>query len=153
MGAFSFFIRTMILTVLVVLILQIRWGEASLEDHAMSFITSSAVVAPLNSTAQGTVRFLRNMWTKANRTFDTHFSQALQDENRPGSRHLALTIQRSEKAVKAKAEEVKEIAAGAFDDAEDSSAFEKFKAKAKSTSDRIRSKFIDETETPGGANK
>jgi hypothetical protein len=152
MGALSFFIRTFFLTIALILVLQIRWGDASLEDITMNFVTSSAIVSPLNQTAQGAVHFIRNMWTKANRTFDTHFSQALQDENRPGSRHLGLVINRSEKAIKQKTEDVKEAAEGAFVEAKDSSAFQKFKDSARSASNRIRSKFVDETNVPSETN-
>ncbi len=145
MGSFSFVIRTTIITVLLVLAMQIRWGTQTIEDHVMMAITSSEVVTPLNKTAQGTVVFLRNMWTKANRSFDTHFSKAMQEENRPGSRHLAFSVERSEKAVKQKAEQVEEAAKGAYEEVKASSTFQKIKEKASATSAKIRSKFIDES--------
>jgi hypothetical protein len=153
MGAFSFVIRTMILTVLIVLLLQIRWGDSSLEDVTMNFITSSAVVAPINQSAQGTVRFIRNLWTKANRSFDTHFSRGLQDENRPGSRHLGFSLERSEKVLKQDAEKVKEKAEDAYEEAKDSSAFQKFKESARSASSRVKSSFVDETKDSGSADR
>ncbi len=147
MGPLSFFIRTLFITILFVLLLQIRWGDTSLEDITMNFITSSAVVAPINQTAQGSVRFLRNMWSKVNRTFDTHFSRALQEENRPGSRHLIFSVDRSEKVLKQKAEGVKEAAEGAYEEAKDSSAFQKFKDTARAAKDKFRAK-LDETKVP-----
>jgi len=148
MGPFGFFLRSFIFTILLVLCLQIRWGQDSLEDLTMNLLTSSAVVAPINQSAQGAVRFVRNMWSKANRSFDTHFSRALQEENRPGSRHLAFSIERSETAVKQKAEGVGEAARRAYEEAKESSAFQKFKDTARSASNRIRSQFIDETKVP-----
>lgn len=145
MGPFSFVIRTAIITTLLVLLMQIKWGNETIEDYAMMAITSSAVVAPLNKTAQGAVALLRNAWSKANQSFDTHFSKALQEENRPGSRHLSFSVERSEKAVKEKVVAAEEAAKGAYEEAKDSSAFQKFKAKATATTARIKSKFVDET--------
>lgn len=58
---FLFFVKTFILTIAVVLAMQIHIGSTSIENHAMSFVQNSALVAPLNSVAYGGAKFIRNM--------------------------------------------------------------------------------------------
>ncbi len=64
MEAFSFVIKTTILTIIVVLLLQIKWGHRTLEHYAMQALTSSEVVQPLNQTAHGAVIFARSAWDR-----------------------------------------------------------------------------------------
>lgn len=56
-----FFVKSFILTVALVLVMQINLGERSLETHAMSFVQSSAVVAPLNMVAKGAAKMVRDL--------------------------------------------------------------------------------------------
>lgn len=58
---FLFFVKTIFLTIAIVLLMQIQIGERSLENHAMSFVQSSMVVAPLNSVARGAAKFIRDI--------------------------------------------------------------------------------------------
>jgi hypothetical protein len=146
----TFVFRTLLFTVLLVLAMQIRVGQNTIEDHVMATLTSSAVVTPINSVATGAVKFARNMWNKANRSFDSHFSRSISEENRPGTRGFNISIERSEKAIKRTAADVESAAETTYQRAKDSGAYQKFKDKAAATTARIRSKFIDETETPGG---
>lgn len=104
----SFFIRTMVLTAIVVLLLQIRWGGGTLEDHAMDFVRSSSVAKPLGETAHGVVVFVRNSWTKITRSINTNFSNALRSENQPGSRQANLVIERSQEYIRTAKEKVRE---------------------------------------------
>jgi hypothetical protein len=56
-----FFLKTFLLTVAIVLVMQIRVGERSLESHAMSWVQSSVVVAPLNGVAKGAAKMARDL--------------------------------------------------------------------------------------------
>lgn len=56
-----FFVKTFLLTIAIVLVMQIQVGEKSLETHAMSFVQSSAVVAPLNGVAKGAAKMVRDL--------------------------------------------------------------------------------------------
>ena len=47
-----FFIKTILITVLIVLILQIRFGSLTLEDHARHFIQTSALAQPVQDVAE-----------------------------------------------------------------------------------------------------
>ena len=122
-------LRVGILTCVLVLCLQVRWGEATLEDHTMNFLTSSAVIRPIDEVATSVVVFVRNTWSHFTRSLDTNFSNALRKENQPGSRHLNLTLERSKKYVSEKSDDLRE--------------------RVRDVAKRARSKFIDETEVPG----
>ncbi|HMN68557.1 MAG TPA: hypothetical protein PKC28_08455 [Bdellovibrionales bacterium] len=57
---FMFFVKTLALTVAVVLVMQIEIGHRSIETHAMSWVQSSAIVAPLNTVAAGGAKLVRD---------------------------------------------------------------------------------------------
>ena len=58
---FVFFVKTFILTVAIVLLMQIQVGSNSIENHAMSFVQSSTIVAPLNTVARGGAKIIRDL--------------------------------------------------------------------------------------------
>lgn len=58
---FLFFVKTFLLTVAVVVMMQIKVSEKSIESHAMSWVQSSAVVAPLNGVAKGAAKMARDL--------------------------------------------------------------------------------------------
>jgi len=58
---FLFFVKTFILTVAAVVVMQIEVGGKSVESHAMSWVQSSAVVAPLNGVAKGAAKMARDL--------------------------------------------------------------------------------------------
>jgi hypothetical protein len=158
MSSLTFFARTMVLTFVAVLLLQVRWGTTTLEDHTMNFLTSSALVKPIDQTASGMVIFIRNTWNRVTKSINTNFTNALRRENQPGSRFEGFTIQRSQEYIQQNAREASRAAGEAaqeyapeMNQAKQTtlSAFEKFKRQAQATSRKVKSKFIDETDTPG----
>jgi hypothetical protein len=56
-----FFIKSFLLTIAIVLVMQIHVGERTLESHAMSWVQSSYVVAPLNGVAKGAAKMARDL--------------------------------------------------------------------------------------------
>lgn len=58
---FLFFVKTFLLTVAVVVMMQIKVSDKSIESHAMSWVQSSAVVAPLNGVAKGAAKMARDL--------------------------------------------------------------------------------------------
>ncbi len=60
-----FFVKTVIMTIALVLVLQIRVGEQSLEAHSIDWVQSSSVIAPLNSMAHGAAKFIHDVSTTA----------------------------------------------------------------------------------------
>lgn len=158
MGELKFVLKTFIITVVAILFMQIQWGNVTIEEYTMEFLTSASIVKPIDQTASGMVIFVRNMWTKMTRSLNTGFSHALSEENRPGSRHSILNVDRSKAYLSNKAHEAREIAAGLEDKFEgknkptaenEKGIFEKLRDKTVEAKNRVRSKFIDETEVPG----
>lgn len=60
MSEFLFFVKMTALTAVLVLVMQVQVGERSLEDHAMGWVQSSALVAPLNAVAHGGAKMIRD---------------------------------------------------------------------------------------------
>lgn len=58
---FVFFVKTFLLTIAIVLLMQIQVGSSSIETHAMSFVQSSAIVGPLNTVAKGAAKMIRDV--------------------------------------------------------------------------------------------
>ncbi|OFZ19464.1 MAG: hypothetical protein A2Z20_05425 [Bdellovibrionales bacterium RBG_16_40_8] len=135
MSNLFFFIRTLIFTFVVVLLLQIRFGEKTAEDYTMDFLTSSSLIKPVNQTADKAVIFIRNMLAKISRSINTNFVNTLKSENQPGSRQSHFIIKRKKEINKTKENTAEFI--------------ETFKKQAVSTGKKISSSFIDETKMPG----
>jgi hypothetical protein len=58
---FLFFVKTLILTLAIVMVMQIQVGQKSLETHAMSFVQSSTVAAPLHGIARGAAQVVHDL--------------------------------------------------------------------------------------------
>ncbi len=61
---FLFFVKTFILTVAIVLVMQIQVGDHSLENHAMGWVQSSAITSPLNDAAKGAGKLFHELTAK-----------------------------------------------------------------------------------------
>lgn len=58
---FYFFLKTLILTVALVVVLQVKIGEETLEDQAVMVFRSSIVEEPIRKVAQGGAKLVRNV--------------------------------------------------------------------------------------------
>ena len=58
---FFFFLKTFILTVAIVLVMQIQVGNRSIETHAMGWVQSSGVAMPLAEVARGAARVTHDL--------------------------------------------------------------------------------------------
>lgn len=56
-----FFLKTLILTVALVIVLQVKIGEQTLEDQAVTVFRSSVVEEPLRKVAEGGAKFARKV--------------------------------------------------------------------------------------------
>ena len=53
---FMFFIKTMVLTVILVSLMQIKAGDSTIEDHAAHWVRTSTLTLPLQATAANAAR-------------------------------------------------------------------------------------------------
>lgn len=56
---FMFFVKTLALTFLLMVALQTRVGEGTIEDHAMNFVRTSALTQPLHRIASSGAQVIR----------------------------------------------------------------------------------------------
>jgi len=56
-----FFVKTFILTLAIVLVMQIQVGNRSLETHAISFVQASGLNVPLSEVARGAARVTHDL--------------------------------------------------------------------------------------------
>jgi len=129
MGTIYFALKALVVTFVLVLLMQVQWGDSTIEGHAMEFLTSSAAVKPIDETATGVVVFIRNSWSKFTKSINTNFMKSMRGENQPGSRHMGFNIERSSKAAVKRAEALSE--------------------QAIQMAKKAKSKYIDERIHPG----
>ncbi len=60
-----FFLKTLLLTVLLILFLQIKVGSKTLENHTLEFVQSSSIVSPINQAAFGASQLVRDVVSRA----------------------------------------------------------------------------------------
>jgi hypothetical protein len=61
---FMFFIKTLALTVAIVMLMQIQIGDRTVEKHAVLFVQSSTVASPLNTVARGASKLIHDVTGK-----------------------------------------------------------------------------------------
>lgn len=61
MSDLFFFVKLLVLTVVLVIFMQVQVGNGSLESHAMNWVQTSSIAAPLNTVAQGGAQMIRDV--------------------------------------------------------------------------------------------
>lgn len=95
MGDLFFLIKTLIGTFVIVVLLQIKVGNSTVEHYVMDWIHNSEMAEPIQEAAHGGVVFIRESWKKLTAGIDTGFSKSLNRDNIPGSRSLGISMERS----------------------------------------------------------
>ena len=113
-----FFIRVMVMTTIFVFFLQIRIGEQTLEQQALSLIRTSSTVVPLQRVADGGSRLLRDIWSAVTHRMNSSVGYIFNSENRPGERRLNFDWLKTKEYVKEKADRGGEFVAKKVSDAE-----------------------------------
>lgn len=80
-----FFMKLFFLTVILLLVMQIQVGERSLESHAMSWVQTSALVAPLNTVAHGAAKVTRDLATGVHQAIEKNTGKKKKEEARKAS--------------------------------------------------------------------
>ncbi len=111
MSDLFFIIRMMVLTVVIVLIMQIKIGPSTLEQHSADWIHNSSVVSSLRLVSDGAVKALTQTYKSVAAILDTNIGKVFRKDEMPGSRHAAFQLKRSEQYFKN--EEAKQAAAAA----------------------------------------
>ena len=79
---FLFFVKTFVLTIAIVLVMQIQVGNRSLETHALGWVQSSDVVGPLQGVARGAAKLTHDFTHKLSDVIHDNVSKNKKEESR-----------------------------------------------------------------------
>lgn len=77
-----FFIKTFILTIAIVMVMQIPVGNRSLESHAMSWVQTSDIVVPLHEAARGASKMVRDFSHKVTDAIQDNVGKNKKEDSR-----------------------------------------------------------------------
>ena len=77
-----FFIKTFILTIAIVLVMQVQVGDRSIETQAMSWVHSSGVGSPLGDVARGASRMTHDLSRKITGLISNHVEKDKKEDKR-----------------------------------------------------------------------
>jgi hypothetical protein len=77
-----FFVKTFILTIAIVLVMQIQVGDHSLETHAMSWVQTSGAAGPLGEVARGAAKMTHDLSHKVTDLIHDHVTKNKKEDAR-----------------------------------------------------------------------
>lgn len=80
MSELFFCLKTFVLTIAIVIVMQVQVGERTLENHALSWVQTSPIVSPLNSVARGGAKVIREMMDKTQERFH-HYKRKISENS------------------------------------------------------------------------
>lgn len=107
MGDLWFIIRMSIFTILLVLLLQIRIGENTIEEKAHGWIKANPVLPLVQQVAEGAGLVVVDVYNKTFGNIRTSLDRKLNPENQPGSRSIGINLQRSKEFLQKQIEKFK----------------------------------------------
>lgn len=96
--------KSLALTVFIVLLLQIKVGDSTVEEKAVFWFRSSPMVEPMQKVVDGGVKVLKTTFGKVTGLFDWKLREQIQDK--PGNRDLKFRLERSRQYIREQAEHV-----------------------------------------------
>lgn len=99
-----FVIKMLIVTVIATLILQVRWGNTTLEEATMDWIRNSTYTVYLQDAADGGVIVIQEVMKKVSASFDRKFKDGVDAIQEPGVRAVKAQISRSQKFLQEQAQ-------------------------------------------------
>ena len=120
MGEMFFIAKSLVITVVVIVVMQVKVGETTIEQKTLHWIESSPVVLPVQEVALGGVKVVRETWKKIFGNLNNKFWNSVDQQNAPGKRDLKFTLERSEEFLRRQADKLQEKAQEAATQARDS---------------------------------
>ena len=112
MGTLFFIARCFVVTVFVIMMMQIKIGEFTIENRIEHYARTSGIEQPAQKLADGIVRFVRNTWRSVTSGVKTDFGKTLRGDNAPGSRDLGIDLRRSAEYIEEQAQKAKQKVEG-----------------------------------------
>jgi hypothetical protein len=79
---FFFFVKTFVLTIAIVLVMQIPVGNSTLETHAMGWVQSSGVGDPLHGVARGAAKMVHDLSHKISDAIHDNVNKNKKEDSR-----------------------------------------------------------------------
>ncbi len=83
-----FVVKTFAASLLILMVMQIKWGEQTIDDTIYSYMTSSTILQPVGEAATGGVLFIRNMLSGVGGTLQETGKGTAQEDVQPERRSL-----------------------------------------------------------------
>lgn len=125
------FIQSLIMTLVVIVLLQIKIGEFTLEQRAVDWYRTSNVAAPIQEVAEGGARIVRDAVNKVADSLNFKLFEQVKD--RPGQRDMKFRLERSKQFLEEKTRQ----------------AAQKIKAELQEESKRAAKEQLDSTDVYG----
>lgn len=89
MESVSFFFKTLIISFIAVLVMQIEISGGTIEDHVLGMIRTSSISEPVHRVADGATKVIRNGWNTVSRWIN---------KNRPAVGERAASLFNTERS-------------------------------------------------------
>ncbi|MCB9025633.1 MAG: hypothetical protein H6625_04905 [Bdellovibrionaceae bacterium] len=103
MSEIFFILKSFILTILIVIFMQVKVGETTIEEKTLLWIESSTIISPIQKIVDGGVKVVKETWKTAFGNLNSKFFNSVKPKNLPGKRDLNLVIERSEEYLRDRA--------------------------------------------------
>ena len=110
MSEIFFILKSFFLTLVVIIIMQVKVGENTIEEKTLQWIESSPMVSPLQEVASGGVKVVQQAWKAVFGSLNSKFFSAVKDKNLPGKRDLNFVLERSQEYLRDQGDKIKESA-------------------------------------------
>ncbi len=100
MGDIIFFVKSLVFTFIVIVLLQIKVGETTLEEKSASLVKNSSAGLYLSEVAQGGLKVLSDMYGSVLGKIDKKVGRHFNSEKLPGRRKILGALERSQTYVK-----------------------------------------------------
>lgn len=96
MSQLFFILKVSIATIILVLIMQIRIGEGTIENHLYQYLTTASILQPIDGVAQGGASFIGATYKGVVKSLDSVLAKKFRFSSSQGYREL-FSVKRSEK--------------------------------------------------------
>ncbi|MBT4760467.1 MAG: hypothetical protein HOO06_02110 [Bdellovibrionaceae bacterium] len=107
-GNSFFIIRTFIITFIVVMVLQIRIGDNTLEERAVVYMQTSQAMKPVHEVVHGGVLAIKGGFKNFMGLFQSKTSEFFDKNNLPGHRTIGFQLRRSQKYISEKVKDARD---------------------------------------------
>lgn len=103
MSEIFFIIKSLVLTILIVIFMQVKVGDTTIEEKTLMWIEGSVIILPLQKIVDGGVKAVSETWKLVFGNLNSQFFNSVKQKNLPGKRDLNLVIERSEEYLRDRA--------------------------------------------------